>query len=76
VERNYLEPYLKFVYDNKSVFKATIKNPTSMNSFNRYLNLQRYIFEPVMERFQIPEDMQKYWTAYYLKGIWAIIEEC
>jgi AcrR family transcriptional regulator len=75
VERNYLEPYLKFVYDNKGVFKAAIKNPTSMNSFNRYLSLQRYIFEPVMERFQIPKDMQKYWTAYYLKGIWAIIEE-
>jgi AcrR family transcriptional regulator len=75
VEKNYLEPYLKFVYDNSGVFKAAIKNPTSMKSSNRYLSLQRYIFEPVMERFKIPKDMQKYWTAYYMKGIWAIIEE-
>jgi AcrR family transcriptional regulator len=75
VEKNYLEPYLKFVYDNRGVFKAAIKNPTSMKSSNRYLSLQRYIFEPVMERFKIPKEMQKYWTVYYMKGIWAIIEE-
>jgi AcrR family transcriptional regulator len=75
VERNYLEPYLKFVYENRGVFKAAIKNPTSMKSLSRYSSLQRYIFEPVMERFQIPKEMQKYLTAYYMKGIWAIIEE-
>jgi hypothetical protein len=46
-----------------------------MKSSNRYLSLQRYIFEPVMERFKIPKEMQKYWTVYYMKGIWAIIEE-
>jgi AcrR family transcriptional regulator len=75
VEKKYLEPYLRFVYENRGVFKAAVKNPTSMQALSRYSSLQRYIIEPVMERFQIPKEMQKYWTAYYIKGLWAIIEK-
>jgi AcrR family transcriptional regulator len=75
IKKNYLEPYLKFVYENRGVVKAAIRNPNSMKSFHRYFRMQEYIFKPIMERFQIPKEMQNYYTSYYIKGIWGIIEE-
>jgi AcrR family transcriptional regulator len=75
VTESYLEPYLKFIYENKEVFQAAIKNPICMKTFDRYSRLRQHIFEPIMERFQIPKAVQPYWTAYYINGIWAIIEE-
>jgi AcrR family transcriptional regulator len=75
VREDYLIPYLNFIYDNKGVFKAAVKNPNCMKTFSRYSKLKQYIFEPIMERFQIPKDVRNYWTCYYINGIWAIIEE-
>jgi hypothetical protein len=71
----YLTPYLNFIYENKGIFKAAIKNPACMKTFDCYARLQQCIFEPIMGRFQVPKSVQSYWTAYYMKGIWAIIEE-
>ncbi|MGN0515065.1 MAG: TetR-like C-terminal domain-containing protein [Lachnospiraceae bacterium] len=28
-----------------------------------------------MQRFNIPKDEQNYWMAFYLRGIWAVIQE-
>jgi AcrR family transcriptional regulator len=75
VREDYLIPYLKFIYDNKGVFKAAVKNPNCMKTFSRYSRLKQYVFEPIMERFQISKDVRNYWTCYYINGIWAIIEE-
>jgi AcrR family transcriptional regulator len=75
VREDYLIPYLSFIYDNKGVFKAAVKNPNCMKTFSRYSRLKQYVFEPIMERFQIPKDVRNYWTCYYINGIWAIIEE-
>jgi AcrR family transcriptional regulator len=65
VREDYLIPYLK----------AAVKNPNCMKTFSRYSRLKQYVFEPIMERFQIPKDVRNYWTCYYINGIWAIIEE-
>lgn len=75
VTEKYLNPYLNFIYENKVIFKAAIKNPSGMKTFEHYGRLQQYIIVPIMERFQIPKDVQNYWTAYYMNGIWAVIEE-
>jgi AcrR family transcriptional regulator len=75
VREDYLIPYLNFIHDNKGVFKAAVKNPNCMKTFSRYSRLKQYVFEPIMERFQIPKDVRNYWTCYYINGIWAIIEE-
>jgi AcrR family transcriptional regulator len=72
---DYLRPYLKFIYDNRGIFKAAVKNPASFNTFGRYSRLQQYIFDPIMERFQVPKEMRSYWAAYYVNGTWAIIEQ-
>lgn len=75
VNDKYLEPYLRFVYENRAVYKAAVNNPTIMNTEKRFLNLKKFVIEPIMARFEIPEDERKFWTAYYISGIWAIINE-
>lgn len=75
VQDEFLEPYLKFVSEHRSVFKAAIKNPISMKSDKRMFGIKKYILEPVMKRFQIPVEEQNYWMTYYMSGVWAIIQE-
>ena len=75
VTREYLLPYLRFIRDNKKVYRAAFRNPSSMQVQARYDNLKRYILGPVLERFQIPEERRPYYMAYYVEGIIAIIKE-
>lgn len=75
INHTYLEPYLKFVYDNRAVYRAAINNPATMKTDKRYMNLKKHIIEPIMARFEIPDDVRNYWTAYYINGVWAIIQE-
>lgn len=71
----YLRPYLKFVYENRSVFKTALNNPAAIEAEKQYSEIKKYIFKPIMDRFKIPKDVQNYWMAYYFSGIWAIVWE-
>ncbi|MGN0408463.1 MAG: TetR/AcrR family transcriptional regulator [Bacteroides sp.] len=75
INEKYLKPYLQFIYNNRSVFKAAIHNPVSMKSDVMYAGIKQHILEPIMKRFEIPPDEQGYRMEFYFKGIWAIIQE-
>lgn len=75
VEEKYLTPYLTFIKDNKSLFKASFSNPIGMSAFDRYNNLKKHIFIPILEKFNIVEKEQDYIIAFYINGIMAIIKE-
>lgn len=75
VNDKYLKPYLQFIYDNQNVFKAAMCNPVTMKADKMYSGMKKHILEPIMQRFEIPKDEQNYRMAFYLKGIWAIIQE-
>lgn len=75
INDRYLKPYLEFIYDNKCVFKASIHNPVSMKADKMYSDMKKYIFEPVMCRFNIPVEEQNFWMVFYIRGIWAVIQE-
>ena len=71
----YLKPYLEFVLSNRIIYKAAVNNPATMRTYKRYSNLKMYVIEPIMARFDIPEKERSYTIAYYINGIWAIIQE-
>lgn len=75
VTREYLLPYLRFIRDNKKVYRAAFRNPGSMQAHTRYGELKRHILDPVLERFEIPSAHRPYYMAYYVEGIIAIIKE-
>ena len=75
VTREYLLPYLHFIRDNKKVYRAAFRNPSSMQAHTRYGELKQHILGPILERFEIPATHRPYYMAYYVEGIIAIVKE-
>ena len=75
VTREYLLPYLRFIQDNKKVYRAAFRNPSSMQAHVRYGELKQHILGPILERFEIPATHRPYYMAYYVEGIIAIVKE-
>ena len=75
VTREYLLPYLRFIRDNKRVYRAAFRNPGSMQAHTRYGELKQRILGPILERFEIPAAHRPYYMSYYVEGIIAIVKE-
>ena len=75
IKSEYLIPYLKFIKENKNIFKATFFNPNGMQASKRMILLEKYVIFPIMKRYKIPEERTKYILSFYLHGIVAIIKE-
>lgn len=75
VTREYLLPYLRFIRDNKKVYWAAFRNPSSMQAHTRYKELKQHILGPILERFDVPAAHRPYYMAYYVEGIIAIVKE-
>ena len=75
VTREYLLPYLRFIRDNKKVYRAAFRNPGSIGANARYRELKQHILGPILERFEIPAAHRPYYITYYIEGIAAIVKE-
>ena len=75
VTQEYLLPYLRFIRDNKKVYRAAFRNPGSMQAYARYGDLKQRILSPILERFDIPPAHWPYYISYYVEGIIAIVKE-
>lgn len=75
ITQEYLQPYLRFVRDNKKVYRAAFRNPNGMQANVRYGRLKTYILEPILTKFGVPEMFWRYYIVYYIEGIMAVIKE-
>ncbi len=71
----YLLPYLTFIKDNQRLFNVSIKHFNSLNMDEVYGRMFEHIFNPILERFHIPEKERTYVMKFYLTGIFAIVME-
>lgn len=70
---DYIYPYLTYVKENQRVFKTSVKHLGTMNFEVTYNKLFRFIFNPVLERFSMPENERDYTMKFYLTGVTAIV---
>ena len=75
ITRDYLEPYLRFVSENKDLYRAAFRNPREMQANVKYGYIKKYIVEPILKRFGVPDAYWRYYIAYYIDGTMAIIKE-
>ncbi len=75
ITSEYLMPYLTFIKDNQRIFKVSIKQFNTLNMGDVYERMFEYIFNPILERFHVPEKERSYMIKFYLTGICAIIME-
>lgn len=71
----YLLPYLTYIKEHRKIFQITLKNPEVLMLDKTYDRLFKYIFVPILERFEVPVQNRTYIMAYYIHGIMAIIGE-
>lgn len=73
VTPKYLTPYLKYIKENRRLFKTVIENAAILKLDEAYEDLFNHIFVPVMERFHFASPDREYIIAFYLHGLMAII---
>lgn len=71
----YLVPYLTFIKENSLVFKVAINRFDSMNMTEVYDRMFTHIFNPILARFNVPEEERNYVIKFYLTGVFAIVKE-
>ena len=71
----YLNPYLSYIKDNKEIFATVLLHIETFGFEDVYLRIFDNIFNPILDRFDYPEDYKKYVMMYYLNGINGIINE-
>ncbi len=71
----YLTPYLTFIKDNQRLFKTAVRELGSMGFDKVYEKMFTYIFDPILARFDFPENTRAYVMKFYLSGITAIVME-
>lgn len=75
ITEDYLLPYLEFVRENRNVYRAAFKSPGGMQVDRQFKHLCDNVLLPILEKFQIPEELSQYYISYYMQGISAIIRE-
>ena len=75
ITENYLKPYLQFIKDNRSIYRAAFRNPGGIGAYEKLEYMKKYILEPIMSRFNIPAEHHEYYIAYYIDGTMAIIRK-
>ena len=75
ISNEYLQPYLTYIKDNKSVFSTVLLHSVSFGFDEIFQRLYENIFNPILERYNYPVADRKYAMMFYLNGITAIVKE-
>lgn len=75
ISNEYLQPYLTYIKDNKSVFSTVLLHSGSFGFNEIFQKLYENIFNPILERYNYPAADRKYAMMFYLNGITAIVKE-
>lgn len=71
----YLTPYLNYVSEQKRLFLTATKNTKALRLEESYDKMFQFVFEPILERYQVPVENRRYIMAFYVQGLMAIITQ-
>lgn len=71
----YLIPYLSYIKENKRLFRTATENAEVLGMEKSYNQMFCYVFDPILERYKVPECDRTYIMTFYIHGIMAIIAE-
>ena len=75
ITSEYLTPYLNYIKKHRRVFKATVEHAYDLRMNDAYGALNRHVLTPILNRFGVPPDDQKYVMQFHISGLMAIINE-
>ena len=71
----YLLSYLEFLKENKAIYKIAYSQPNVLHEQSVVNHLYKNIFEPILDRFLVPKNEQKYMMSFYLSGMGALMRD-
>lgn len=71
----YLMPYLTYIKEHRRIFQATMEKASLLQMDVAYQKLNRHVLTPILNRYQVPVDVQQYVIQFYINGTMAIINE-
>lgn len=75
VTPEYLTPYLQFIQEHKILFQTVVNQPGVFSLDEIYASMFRHVFDPILERFHVPEEQRRYMMAFYIHGLTAVVSE-
>lgn len=75
INEKYLHPYLSYIKENQRAFSTVLSHPATFDIDAVFGRLFKYVFNPILKRFNYPEEDRKYVMMFYLSGINAIITQ-
>ncbi len=70
----YLLPYLRFIKDNRRVFKIAMEKTELLGSKKNFKLLFDHVFAPIMSRYRIADQKKPWLLSFYIGGIMAIVK--
>lgn len=71
----YLEPYLRFIRENKRLFNTAVKNAKALRLDESYNKMFRFVIAPILDRYGVPEQDRRYIMSFYIHGLMSVINE-
>ena len=71
----YLTPYLNSIKKHRRIFRTTLEQASVLGMNDAYLSLNRHVFMPILNRYQVPLSSQKYMMPFYINGLMGIVNE-
>lgn len=75
ISPRYLLPYLTFIRDHRTLYRAALDHPANFRAAESYQGLFTHVLNPILSRFSVPEAERPYIMAFYLSGISAVVEQ-
>jgi len=70
---DYLIPYLEYVKEYRRIFLTAMDNAAVLQLENSYSAMFSHIFNPILDRFDVPENERVYIVSFYIQGLMSIV---
>ncbi len=74
ITEEYLIPYLNFIKNNLSIYKAIKNNNDLFKTDKIYEDLFKTLFSPILTRYNVNKSEHRYIMEYYINGICSIVK--
>ncbi len=75
VTPKYLEPYLKFILENKRMYRTVLQHVKLFRWERTFDYMYKYFFSPIMDRYDMKENAKPYVVSFYIKGLIGIVNK-
>lgn len=75
VTPKYLEPYLKFILENKRMYRTVLQHVKLFRWERTFDYMYKYLFSPIMDRYDMKENAKPYVVSFYIKGLIGIVNK-